>query len=257
MTFCLGIKTKHGIVGLSDTRITSGTETTTSKKVFTVNRKKHSFFIMTSGLRSVRDKAITYFSEVIEEKDAEITKLYLMVNAFADQVKRVAKEDQANLEQAGFAFNLFSIIGGQLEEDKSPKLYLLYPQGNWIEIRRGTPFVSIGNTGAGNPILRRSLSYEDSLEFAMKCAFLAFDATKLSVNDVDYPIDTVVLENDHFHTIERRFEQRELEHISTYWNEQLKEAIQTLPVDALKKAFSREGLRVQEILDLNTEEEQR
>ena len=237
MTFCLGIKTKYGIVGLSDTRITSGTETTTSKKVFTVNREKHTFFIMTSGLRSVRDKAITYFSEVIEEQDQNVSKLYKLVNEFADQVKRVAEEDKKYLEEAGFTFNLFSIIGGQLEEDKTPKLYLLYPQGNWIEIRRGTPFVSIGNTGAGNPVLRRSLQYEDSLEYAMKCAFLAFDATRISANDVDYPIDTVVLENDQYHTIERRFEQKELEHISSFWNQRIKEAIKELPAEILDKAF--------------------
>jgi putative proteasome-type protease len=136
MTFCLGIKTKQGIVGLSDTRITSGSETTSSKKVFTVNRKKHSFFIMTSGLRSVRDKAITYFSEVIARQDDSFTKLYQAVNEFGNQVKVVAKEDKSYLEEAGFNFNLFSIIGGQLEDDVEPKLYLLYPQGNWIEIRR-------------------------------------------------------------------------------------------------------------------------
>lgn len=237
MTFCLGIKTKHGIVGLSDTRITSGTETTTSKKVFTVNREKHTFFIMTSGLRSVRDKAITYFTEVIEDQDQEFTKLYKAVNEFGNQVKRVAKEDQDSLEASGLSFNLFSIIGGQLEDDKSPKLYLLYPQGNWIEIRRGTPFVSIGNTGAGNPILRRSITYEDSLEYALKCAFLAFDATRISANDVDFPIDTVYLENDQYHIIEKRFEKKELEHISEFWNERIKEGIRALPADVLMKIF--------------------
>lgn len=237
MTFCLGIKTTNGLIGLSDTRITSGNETTTSKKVFTVNREKHSFFIMTSGLRSVRDKAITYFTEVIEDQDANFTKLYKAVNEFGNQVKIVAKEDKEYLEESGLKFNLFSIIGGQLEQDKVPKLYLLYPQGNWIEIRRGTPFVIIGNTGAGNPVLRRSLSYEESLDYALKCAFLAFDATRISANDVDYPIDTVILENDTYHTIEKRFEQKELEHISAFWNNRLKEAIKVLPAEVLQKAF--------------------
>ena len=66
MTYCLGILSKEGVAGLADTRITSGNDTTTAKKIFTVQREKHSFFIMTSGLRSVRDKAITYFGEVIE-----------------------------------------------------------------------------------------------------------------------------------------------------------------------------------------------
>ena len=238
MTFCIGIKTKHGIVGLSDTRITSGNETTTSKKVYTVNRKNHSFFIMTSGLRSVRDKAITYFGELIEQNDASYDKLYKAVNGFADQVKRVAGEDMASLENSGFTFNLFSIIGGQLEEDKEPKLYLLYPQGNWIEIRTGTPFVIIGNTGFGNPVLRRSLKYDEPLLLALKSAFLAFDATRISLNDVDYPIDTVILENDTYNTVENRFEQHELNHLSEFWNDSLKEAIHNLPAEVLEKAFS-------------------
>jgi len=237
MTFCLGIKTENGIVGLSDTRITTGSETTSSKKVYTVNREKHTFFIMTSGLRSVRDKAITYFSEVIERKDESFTKLYHAVNEFGNQVRAVAKEDKEFLEAAGLNFNVYSIIGGQLEEDTEPKLYLLYPQGNWIEIRRGTPFVIIGNSGFGHPVLKRSLFYENSLEFALKCAFLAFDATRISANDVDFPIDTVVLENDTYYTYEQRFEKKELEHISTFWNERLRNAINELPADILKKAF--------------------
>lgn len=237
MTFCLGIKTKNGLVGLSDTRITSGSETTTSKKVYTVNRRKHSFFIMTSGLRSVRDKAITYFSEVIAQRDGSFTKLYQAVNEFGNQVKIVAKEDKEFLEEAGFNFNLFSIIGGQLEDDPEPKLYLLYPQGNWIEIRKGTPFVIIGNTGFGHPVLKRSLQYEDSLEYALKCAFLAFDATRISANDVDFPIDTVVLKNDEYFTKEKRFDQKELEHVSNFWNNRLKNAIAELPSEVLNSAF--------------------
>ena len=237
MTFCLGIKTKNGLVGLSDTRITSGNETTSSKKVFVVNKKKHSFFIMTSGLRSVRDKAITYFSEVVAQQDDSFTKMYQAVNEFGNQVKIVAKEDKTFLEDAGFQFNLFSIIGGQLENDPEPKLYLLYPQGNWIEIRKGTPFVIIGNTGFGHPVLKRSLHYDDSLDYALKCAFLAFDATRISANDVDFPIDTVVLKDGEYFTKEKRFEQKELEHISNFWNNRLKNAIAELPSQVLSSAF--------------------
>ncbi|MDN3202780.1 peptidase [Algoriphagus sediminis] len=240
MTFCLGIKTKNGIVGLSDTRITTGTETTSAKKVFTVNREKHSFFIMTSGLRSVRDKAITYFTEVIENKDESFTKLYHAVNEFGKQIRAVADEDKDHLTESGLDFNLFSIIGGQLEDDKEPKLYLLYPQGNWIEVMQGTPFVIIGNSGFGNPVLKRSLSYENSLEYALKCAFLSFDATRISVNDVDFPIDTVVLSNDSYHISERRFSREELEHISNFWNERLKSAIRDLPADILSNSLDQQ-----------------
>ena len=237
MTYCLGILSKEGIVGLADTRITSGTDTTISKKIFTVQRNKHAFFIMTSGLRSVRDKAITYFGETIENQDKEFDKLYKAVTSFGEQVKRVGAEDKQALEESGLSFNLFAIVGGQLEHDKSPKLYLLYPQGNWIEIGPSTPYVIIGNTGFGTPILKRSLTYDSTLEFGLKSGFLSFDATRISANDVDYPIDTVILKNDEFNLIQKRFEARELEHISDFWNTRLREGIDQLPADALADAF--------------------
>ncbi len=239
MTYCLGILSKEGVAGIADTRITSGNDTTTAKKIFTIKRSKHSFFIMTSGLRSVRDKAITYFKEVIEKEDETFNKLYHAVNKFGDQVKRVAKEDRDSLKESGMQFNLYAIVGGQLEEDEKPKLYLLYPQGNWIEVGEGTPYIIIGNTGFGNPILKRALKYESTLKFGMKAGFLSFEATRISSNDVDYPLDTVILYNDQFDLIEHRFQEKDLRSISEYWNSRLGDAIDKLPAVALDKAFEK------------------
>lgn len=244
MTYCIGILNKKGIIGLADTRITSGTDTTTAKKIYSVQRDKHAFFIMTAGLRSVRDKAITYFAEVIEEEDQNFNKLYKAVNKFGEQVKRVAEEDKQSLDESGMPFNLYAIVGGQLEEDPAPKLYLLYPQGNWIEIGRGTPYVIIGNTGFGNPILKRSLSFEMDIGFALKAAFLSFDATRISSNNVDYPIDTVMLHPHEFKLIENRFEAKELSHISEFWNSRLRDAIDKLPAVALQKAFKESDVQM-------------
>lgn len=235
MTYCLGMKLKTGFIGISDTRITSGHETTTAKKVFIVNKKQHSFFIMTSGLRSVRDKAITYFQEIIEENDESFNKLYKAVNAFADQVKRVASEDKISLKEAGLHFNLNAIVGGQLQDDKEHKIYLLYPEGNWIEVSEGTPFVIIGNSGYGKPILDRIAKYDSSLKFALQAGFLSFDATRISANDVEYPIDVVIYEKDSFHITERRYEQEELSDISTLWDTKLNESVNSLPVDWIEK----------------------
>ncbi len=240
MTYCLGILSKEGVAGLADTRITSGHDTTTAKKIFTVGRKKHSYFIMTSGLRSVRDKTITYFKEVIETEDQEFDRLYKAVTKFGEQVRRVAAEDGDSLRAAGLNFNLFAIVGGQLEHDSEPKMYLLYPEGNWIEIGEGTPYVIIGNTGYGNPILTRVLRYNSSLEYGIKAGFLSFEATRLSANDVGYPLDTVTLKKDSFQLIEHRFEEKDLMHISEFWNSRLSDAITNLPASELNKAFVRD-----------------
>lgn len=239
MTYCLGILSKQGIVGIADTRITSGNEATMAKKIYSVKREKHALFIMTSGLRSVRDKAITYFTEVIEHEDHQFDKLYKVVNKFGEQVRRVADEDKDSITSSGMRFNLHAIVGGQLEEDSVPKLYLLYPEGNWIEIGPGTPFVIIGNTGFGTPILKRSLSVDATLEFGLKAGFLSFEATRRSANDVEYPIDTVVLRNDTYNIIEHRYQKNDLEHISEFWNDRLKDAIDALPADKLMEVFTK------------------
>ena len=238
MTYCLGILSKEGIIGLADTRITSGNDTTTAKKIFTVQRPKHTFFVMTAGLRSVRDKAITYFREVVDSQDQQFDKLYKAVNKLGEQVKQVAEEDRAELLEAGMNFNLHAIVGGQLELDETPKIYLLYPQGNWIEIGPGTPFVIIGNTGYGTPILKRSLTIDSSLEFGLKSGFLSFDATRIAANDVDYPIDTVVLKTNQYEIIERRFEEKELNNIGEHWNKSLRESIDNLPGSVMNAALS-------------------
>jgi putative proteasome-type protease len=237
MTFCLGIKVKEGIIGIADTRITSGHETARAKKVFTVNKNKHSFFIMTSGLRSVRDKAITYFKEHIEANDQSMNKLYKAVNAFSAQVKQAAKEDKESLKEAGLDFNLFAIIGGQLQDDEEHKIYLLYPEGNWVEVSEGSPFVIIGNNGYGKPILDRVIKYDSSMRYALNAGFLSFNATRISANDVDYPIDVVFYAKDSFKAIERRYKKDELQSISHLWSNKLRESVNSLPDHWMDKIF--------------------
>ena len=237
MTYCLGINLNDGFVGISDTRITSGHETTTAKKVFIINKADHSFFIMTSGLRSVRDKAITYFREIIDKDDETFNKLYKAVNAFARQVKQVAEEDKASLKEAGLDFNLHAIVGGQLQDDDGHRMYLLYPEGNWVEVSKGSPFAIIGNSGYGKPILNRVVKYNSPLKFALQAGFLSFDATQISANDVDYPIDVITYKKDSFNIVEERFTREDLRPVSQLWSEKLSESIDSLSYEWMEKIF--------------------
>lgn len=229
MTYCLGIKVKDGLVAIADTRITSGSETTSAKKI-SIHKNQHgSLFLMTSGLRSIRDKAVTYFEEVLETDGDKYEKMYNVVNAFGTQLRRVAKEDKESLGASGLAFNLFTIVGGKLKGDKEHKLYLLYPEGNWIEITPAAPFTIIGNSGYGKPILNRTLTYESTLRFGLKTGFLSFDSTRVSANDVGYPIDVVIYKADTQELIQKRYEQEELRSISEIWGDKLTEIIKDIP----------------------------
>ncbi len=239
MTFCVGMKVRKGLVGIADTLVTTGSECITARKVTIHQYGRHSLFLMTSGLRSVRDKALTYFNEVLEESDQTFDKLYKAVNAFAAQVRRVGDEDKKALEEAGLQFNLYSIIGGQLENDTEHKLYMLYPQGNWVEVGQGTPYYLIGESSYGKPIMDRALSYELNMEMALKIGYLAFDATRTSAIDVDYPIDVVLYRADSYDIVEHRYEASELMEISDWWQKRLREGIRALPHDWMSAVFNK------------------
>jgi len=234
MTYCVAIKVRKGIVALADTRITSGTETTIAKKYYTHLGDKQALFLMTSGLRSVRDKALTYFKEVIEH-DESFSKLYQAANALGKEIKRAAHEDKDSLKGSGLNFNLHTILGGQLRDDEEPKVFMIYPEGNWIELGEGSPFIIIGNSGYGKPVLRRTISVDSSIEMALKSGFLSFDSTRVSANDVDFPIDVIIYENDSYNFKIRRYELDEMFEISRLWGEKLKQSIESIPNDWMKK----------------------
>lgn len=238
MTYCLGIKVKEGLVGISDTRISAGTSTTVKKKVFVVQNDNNSFFIMTSGLRSVRDKAVHYFKELIDS-GVVYDKLYKAVNAFGEQIKRVSDEDSESLLKAGYKFNLNAIVGGQLKGDTEHRLFLLYSEGNWVELDQGSPFAIIGNSGQGKGILNRIINDDTTMRQALKAGYLSFDSTRVSSNDVEFPIDVVLYKKNSFFMSESRYELIELANISTLWNEKLKESLDEIPEDWMEKSFEK------------------
>lgn len=238
MTYCLGIKVKEGIVGLADTRITSGNQTLTAKKViFKQKEGDHAIFLMTSGLRTLRDKALTYFNEMIEEQERDFTKMYKLVNAFGAQIRRVGLEDRHSLKESGYDFNINALIAGQLKGDDEHKLFMIFPEGNWVEVGEANPYFIIGNAGHGKPILDRVLRYDSSLEFALKVAFLSFNSTQVSSNDVDYPIDIMLYLKDSFIMLNERYDRKAMNEYSEWWQKRLSQAINEFPNDWARDAL--------------------
>ena len=58
----------------------------------------------------------------------------------------MALEDGPALQAGDFRFNIYSLIGGQMAGDSAHRLFLVYPEGNWIEIGPDTPYQIIGNS---------------------------------------------------------------------------------------------------------------
>jgi putative proteasome-type protease len=129
-------------------------------------------------------------------------------------------------------------MGGQMAGDDEPKLYLVYPQGNWVEIGHETPYHIIGSAGYGKPVLDRTLKYSDSMPFALKVGCLAFDSTRISAADVDFPIDVVLFFRDSQRMVQQRFEKTDLVEISEGWQERLRASVANLPSAWLERFFA-------------------
>jgi putative proteasome-type protease len=229
MTFCVGIKVERGLVALADTRIVRGNETTSKRKVSHHAWDAGSLFLMTSGLRSVRDKTCTYFEEQLARQSPR--RIFEAANLFGQQLRSVREEDEPALAESGFKFNLHAILGGRLEEDGQPELFYVYPEGNWVEATPDAPYHMIGRTSYGKPILDRLLSVDTSLEDAVTLAFLAFDATRTSVTDVDFPVDIAVMDGTTGVLQEKRFDAAELAAASDWWQQTLRAALAEIPMD--------------------------
>jgi putative proteasome-type protease len=237
MTFCLGINLDDGLVGLADTRVVAGRDATMAKKVATYQGPGFSFFIMNSGLRSLRDKTLLYFEDAFARQTEVRDRLFKVVNLFGSQLRRVAAEDAHVLKEVDLSFNIHALIGGQMASESRHRLYLVYPEGNWVEVGQDTPYQIIGNSGFGKPILERSLKHSDPLLYAFKLGILAFDATRLCASDVDFPIDLLLYKRGSFEMIEHRFAREDLAQISSWWQDRMRRAVDELPSTWVEAAF--------------------
>jgi putative proteasome-type protease len=242
MTFCLGMNLDEGLVGIADTRVLSGHESLMAKKVATYQGPGFSFFVMTSGLRSLRDKVLLWFEDEFARHPDVRTRLFKVVNLYSAQVRRVAEEDGPSLRAADFRFNIHTLIGGQMSGDSSHRLYLVYPEGNWVEVGPDTPYQIIGNSGFGKPIIERSLAHTDPIIYAFKLGLLAFDATRLCAADVDFPIDLLIYRRGSYELVEHRYEREDLRQISAWWQQRMRSAVSELPSTWVESVLSKVGL---------------
>ena len=231
MTFCIGINVRDGLVALADTQIVRGSERSSKSKLAVLQHRDDSFLVMTSGLRSLRDKTMTYLEEALVAQLEPADRLYKVATLFGEKLRQVREEDAASLERSGFQFNLNAIIGGCLGADAEPRLYYVYPEGNWIESAADAPCFVIGRTHYAKPILDRFLRFSTSLPRATALAMLAFDATRTSVTDVDFPVDVAVVAKDTRRASFQRFDDAPLRDPLGWWHARLAAALEEMPMD--------------------------
>lgn len=230
MTFCIGVRVQEGLIALADTQIVRGEQISSKAKLSEFSQGEHSAFLMTSGLRSVRDKTVMRLEDRLVDAPP-FSRVHQLASAFGNELKSVREEDEQALKAGGLSFNLHAILGGQFEKDPEPVLFQVFPEGNWVDATPDSPYFIIGRTSYGKPILDRLLRHDTPLDQALALAYLAFDATRASVVDVDFPIDVIVLRTGSPVLHRSRFTAAELGRVHDWWHDRLKSALDGFPME--------------------------
>ena len=126
------------------------------------------------------------------------------VAVLVGETMREVVHETAPAEQPAIDLGCPFIVGGQIEGEP-PRLFHVYPEGNFIEATTDTNYFQIGETKYGKPILDRVVTFDRPLKEAAKCMMVSFDSTMRSNLSVGLPIDLLAYEKDRGVTLRRRF----------------------------------------------------
>ena len=236
MTYCLGIVTKYGLIMASDSRSNAGyDQVNIVRKMHTfVQPGERVFIVLTSGSLSLTQSIITLLRRDFDAGHglAKAPSMYDAARIVGDQVRRVSDIDRAALERDDYRFNVHLLLGGQVK-GHPPELFLIYPQGNPLGATEDSPYLQIGETKYGRPILDRGIRFDrTTLEEAAKYALLSLDSTMKSNVTVGPPIDLLAYHIDELTvTRQRRFAEGDpdLAKIRSRWENALRQSISRLP----------------------------
>jgi putative proteasome-type protease len=204
MTYCVGLLLNEGMVLLSDTRTNAGLDNiSTYRKMFVFEDPgERVIAIMTAGSLSVTQTTLARLREAVEDPDAtEATSimkaptLLKVADIVGDMLARVRGEIDDKMASMHQSASASMIVAGQ-RRGGVMRMFLIYPEGNFIEATEDTPFLQIGEHKYGKPILDRVVKPGTSLADAQKAVLLSMDSTLRSNLSVGMPLDLCVIERD-------------------------------------------------------------
>ncbi len=238
MTYAVAFRLEGGLVFAADTRTNAGVDNIAQYKKLQLWRRPGDrvFVLMSAGNLAVSQAIVSLLNEhLAEETDEDVPTLFTAPNMYraarvvGDAIREARRIDGAALEASKLGFNTNFIFGGQIKGER-PRLFQIYPEGNFIEATDDTPFFQIGEHKYGKPILDRVARADMRLGEAAKLMLLSFDSTLRSNLSVGMPLDLVIYERDTLDvTREKRIgaDDEYFRKLSGAWS------------DALRQAFSK------------------
>lgn len=195
MTYCVAIKLDAGLILASDSRTNAGVDhvsTFSKMRVFEVPGERV-IVLLSSGNLAVTQAAINTLERGKETHDGRetlwnTTSLFNTAMLVGDALRDVQRRDGPYLSQGNIDAHASLIVAGQIQGEDQ-RVFLIYPQGNFIEATDDTPFFQLGEAKYGKPILDRVINRATSLKEAAKCVLVSYDSTMRSNISVGPPID--------------------------------------------------------------------
>lgn len=240
MTYCVGMVLDKGLVMMSDTRTNSGVDNISvfSKMFHWQVPGERIFTVMTAGNLATTQAVISQLEErtkAPEDRDNVLLKAPTMFQVASEIGKLLRSTIQQTQDSNGVRgkgrFTASIILAGQID-GMAPRMFMIYPEGNFIETSADTPFLQIGETKYGRPIILRAYDRAMSFEDATKLLMVSFDSTLKANLSVGLPLDMMVIERDSFApSHQRRITQDDpyFQAISSSWGDALKTAFHSLP----------------------------
>jgi putative proteasome-type protease len=157
--------------------------------------------------------------------------MFRIATLVGQTLREIVKEYEPSGPAAESLFSATLILGGQIAGSE-PRLFMIYPEGNFIEAGADNPFFQSGETKYGRPILVRALDADMDFEEAVKLLCVSFDSTIHANAGVDLPIDLQIHAIGECRiTHEHRFERDDPYYgkISDSWSNALRSAFASLP----------------------------
>jgi putative proteasome-type protease len=239
MTYCVGLSLNRGLVFMSDTRTNAGVDNfSTTKKMFSWDAPgDRAITIMTAGNLATTQALISILEErskVPSERKPTILDLPTMFEVarfVGAKLKEVIQGGGVDGQSATSAFKASVVVGGQIKGGL-PTLFLVYPEGNFIEVTEDAPFFQIGEAKYGKPIIVRAYEPDMSFEDAIKLLMVSFDSTIKANLSVGMPLDIQIYETDSFRLEQQsrvKVDDPYFLSISAGWGEALRAALTHLP----------------------------
>ncbi len=234
MTYCIGVSLDAGLVLTSDSRTNAGIDNvSTYSKMHRCETTPDRFLaIMSAGNLATTQAVIQQVRRDVQEGAPHNINTMSYLADIADYLGNILVNlIRKHSETAGFIPDATLILGGQIQ-GREPNVYMVYPQGNYITSSEDTPYLQIGESKYGKPVLDRFLTRETSLEDAAICSLISMDSTMKSNASVGPPIEVLVYPRNQFHNFRHyRFDAEDpyLISIRHEWANQLNNAFRSMP----------------------------